>query len=177
MNNIKILRTGIDVSKVLKQLKKYSLDWSCNKEYNHDSLLNYGFPHVDVGILNLKVGVVKHKDEFVGNSEISREVPEWNRHTAVRSILKKNGFPKLERCGFLSMPVGGHVGRHIDVGDYYLSRNRYHLAIQGKYLYTCGQEECIIQAGDLFWFDNKLEHSATNISDEVRITFVFDVLK
>lgn len=178
MNNIKIIKTGIDVSKVLKQLKNHSDDWNCqNKLKNTDSLLNYGFPDVDIGVLQLKVGVVKNKEDFVGNSEISKEVPAWNRHTAIRSILKKNGYPKLERCGFLSMPVGGSVGRHIDVGDYYLTRDRYHLSIQGKYLYTCGEDSCIIEAGTLFWFDNKQEHSATNIGDVPRVTFVFDTLK
>lgn len=175
--NIQILKTGIDTTSIKRQLKEYAKDWNCqNNLQNSDSLLKYGFPVVDIGVLQLKIGTVPNKDTFVGDTETSKETPAWNRHTAVRTTLRKNGFPELERCGFLAMPIGGEVGRHIDKGTYYLSRNRYHLSIQGRYLYTVGDEEQIIEEGTLFKFNNKLEHSAKNIGDVVRITFVFDTL-
>lgn len=178
MNNIKILETGINTSSVKAQLKQYASHWNCqNKLRNSDSVLNYGFPELDVGVLQLKIGVVKDSREYVGDSEYSGETPAWDKFTSVRSILRKRGFKNLERCGFLSMPVGGEVGRHIDVGSYYQTRDRYHLSIQGKYEYTCGDEIVIIDEGTLFAFDNKKEHSAKNISDIVRITFVFDILQ
>jgi mannose-6-phosphate isomerase-like protein (cupin superfamily) len=178
MENIKIIQTGIDVSSIKRDLKNFSSDWDCQKNIkNSDSILKYGFPEVDVGVLQLKIGTVSDSSLFVGNSQTSKETPAWHRHTAVRTTLRKHGFKSLERCGFLSMPVGGSVGRHIDIGNYYLTRDRYHLSIQGRYEYTCGDESVVIDEGTLFWFNNKLEHSATNISDVVRITFVFDVLK
>jgi hypothetical protein len=178
MNNIKILKTNVDVSSIKKQLLTYAKDWECQKnERNVDSLLNKGYPEMDVGVLQLKIGVVRNSKEFVGDSEFSKETSAFHRHTAIRTTLRKNGFPNLERCGFLSLPIGKEVGRHIDEGTYYLTRNRYHLSIQGRYLYTCGDEEVVIGPGTLFWFNNKLLHSATNIGDDVRITFVFDVKK
>jgi mannose-6-phosphate isomerase-like protein (cupin superfamily) len=175
VKNIKIIKTGIDVTSIKAQLLQYSKDWECHKiGANVESLLNKGYPEMDVGVLQLKIGVVAHRDQFVGDSEFSKETSAWHRHTAIRTTLRKNGFPNLERCGFLSLPIGKEVGRHIDEGTYYKTRNRYHLSIQGKYLYTCGDEETVIEPGVLFWFDNKQLHSATNIGDEVRITFVFD---
>jgi quercetin dioxygenase-like cupin family protein len=42
-------------------------------------------------------------------------------------------------------------------------------------MYTVEDESFIVEPGTLFWFNNKLEHSAKNIGDEVRITLVFDV--
>lgn len=178
MSLIKILKTDIDVTSIKKQLLEYNKDWNCQTNLrNSDSLLKYGFPEVDIGVLQLKIGTVKSSNDFVGDSETSKETPAWNRHTAIRTTLRKNGFPNLERCGFLSLPVGKEVGRHIDKGTYYLSRDRYHLSIQGTYLYTCGDESVIITPGTLFWFNNKEEHSAKNIGDDVRVTFVFDVLR
>jgi mannose-6-phosphate isomerase-like protein (cupin superfamily) len=175
---IKIIKTNIPVESVLKQLKQYSMDWECQKnDENSDSLLNYGFPKIDIGVLQLKVGVVSNSNEFVGDSELSRETTAWNRHTAILTCLRKNGFKKIERCGFLSLPVGKEVGSHIDVGSYYLNRDRYHLSIQGTYLYTCDDQQKVIKPGTLFWFDNKKMHSAKNIGDDIRITFVFDTLK
>ena len=58
---------------------------------------------------------------------------------------------------------------------YYLSRNRYHLSILGRYQYFCGKETVIVEPGTLLWFNNKLPHGTVNIGDETRITFVFDI--
>jgi mannose-6-phosphate isomerase-like protein (cupin superfamily) len=84
-------------------------------------------------------------------------------------------FKKLKRCAFLSLPVGQIVGTHIDEGTYYLTKDRYHLSIQGKYEYTVGDEKIMVEPGTFFWFNNKLSHSAKNIGEEPRITFVFDI--
>lgn len=177
MHNIKILKTGLDVSSIKKQLLQYSKDWECQKNLlNVESLLNRGYPEMDVGVLQLKIGVIAKANDFVGDSELSKETLAWNRHTAVRTTLRKNGFPKLERCGFLSLPLAKEVGLHIDEGTYYKTRNRYHLSIQGTYEYTCGDESIIVESGTLFYFNNKLMHSAKNIGNDVRITFVFDTL-
>ena len=59
--------------------------------------------------------------------------------------------------------------------DYYKTRDRYHLSLQGRYSYTVEGEKHIIKPGTFFWFDNKKYHEAENISDVDRITFVFDL--
>lgn len=175
MNHINIIKTNVDVSSIKKQLLQYSKDWECQKnQLNTESLLNRGYPEMDVGVLQLKIGVINNADSFVGDSELSKETTSWHRHTAIRTTLRKNGYNNLERCGFLSLPIGKEIGLHIDEGSYYKTRNRYHLSIQGTYKYTCGGESIIIEPGVLFWFNNKLLHSAKNIGDNVRITFVFD---
>jgi quercetin dioxygenase-like cupin family protein len=69
------------------------------------------------------------------------------------------------------------VSTHIDDGAYYLTRDRYHLSIQGDYEYTVDGESRIIRPGTFFWFDNKKPHSAKNVSDVDRLTLVFDVPK
>jgi mannose-6-phosphate isomerase-like protein (cupin superfamily) len=75
----------------------------------------------------------------------------------------------------LSLPVGGTVGKHIDMGSYYQTKDRYHLSIQGRYKYMVGDEEVIVEPGTLLWFNNKLMHGTENVGDCTRITFVFDV--
>ena len=86
-------------------------------------------------------------------------------------------FPEREvhRCGFLSLPIDGYVGAHIDEGTYYLTRDRYHLSIAGQYQYFVGNETAIVDPGTLFWFNNKMPHGAVNLGEETRITFVFDL--
>ena len=175
MKNIKVIKTGINVSKILKQLEQYPEDWGAQKNIDGAlSMLERGFPEVSAGVLQLIMGGVRSIDEYVGDTEICIPTPACKHHTEVLRFVKRN-FKKVSRCGFLSLPVGGSVGRHIDIGNYYQTRNRYHLAIQGSYIYFVGDESVIVNAGDLIWFDNKLEHGTENIGECVRITFVFDV--
>ena len=86
-------------------------------------------------------------------------------------------FPdkEIHRCGFLSLPIDGYVGAHIDEGTYYHTRDRYHISIAGQYQYFVGGESTVIDAGTLFWFNNKMPHGAVNLGEESRITFVFDM--
>jgi len=176
MKNIRVLKTGINVSKILAQLKEYPEDWNAvsKMESAKSCVDEHGFPEVDAGVLQLIVGKIKSIDEYVGDSELSVPTPAYYKHTHVVNFLKRH-FPKHDRCGFLSLPVGGTVGKHIDIGSYYQTRDRYHLAIQGKYEYSVGDESYVVEPGTLLWFNNKLEHGTKNVGDCVRITFVFDV--
>lgn len=175
MNNIRIIKTGINVSKILKQLKEHPEDWgSQTKISDVESLIDYGFPELDIGVLQLVMGGVNSADEYVGDTEICIPTPAAKHHTEIIGFLKRN-FKKFSRCGFLSLPVDGEVGTHIDFGKYYLTRDRYHLSIQGRYVYTVGDESVIVEPGTLLWFNNKLPHGTKNIGDCVRVTFVFDV--
>ena len=69
---IKILKTGINVKKVVDQLKKYPGDWDHQKNLEgSQSLVDRGFSDLPVSALQLIIGGVKHKDDFVGDSEIN----------------------------------------------------------------------------------------------------------
>jgi hypothetical protein len=120
------------------------------------------------------MGGVDSEEQYVGDTEYCIPTPACKNHTAVLAFLTRH-FGKFSRCGFLSLPVGGGVGQHIDKGNYYLTRDRYHLSIQGRYVYTVGDESVTVEPGTLLWFNNKLPHGTKNIGDNVRITFVFDV--
>jgi hypothetical protein len=175
MENIRIIKTGINVSKILKQLKDHPEDWGSQKNIDGiDSMLNYGFPEVEAGVLQLVMGGITRPDEYVGDTEICIPTPAAKHHSEVIGFLTRH-FKKFSRCGFLSLPVGGKVGKHIDIGSYYQTRDRYHLSIQGRYKYMVGDEYAIVEPGTLLWFNNKLPHGTENVGDEVRITFVFDV--
>jgi hypothetical protein len=174
---IKVINTEINVKKVIQQLKQNSQDWDHQKNIkNVESLLNRGFDDLPVSALQLIMGGVKTKKDFVGDSEINIKTPAYHHHSEIRKIIRKNfGNKELQRCGFLSLPIDEMVGAHIDEGTYYLTRDRYHLSIVGRYQYFCGTDSVIVEPGTLLWFNNKLPHGAVNIGDETRITFVFDL--
>lgn len=176
MDNIKVIRTGINVSKILAQLKEYQSDWGAEKTIEGTSNVHkdFGFPVLQAGVLQLVMGAIAKEGEYVGDSEVSVKTPAYDRHTEVVKFMKRH-FHKHDRCGFLSLPVGGHVGKHIDVGSYYQTRDRYHLSIAGRYAYSVGDETYLVEPGTLLWFNNKLPHGTINVGKDVRITFVFDV--
>ena len=175
LDNIRVIKTGINVTKILNQLKQYPKDWEEQKNMeNADSLLNYGFDNLPAGVLQLVIGGVTDKSQFVGDTEYCIPTAAFDHHTEIIKFLRRH-FHAFCRCGFLSLEVGGEVGQHIDQGTYYQTKDRYHLAIQGQYEYTVGGESVIVKPGTLLWFNNKLMHGTQNVGDCTRITFVFDV--
>ena len=75
---IKVIKTGINVSKVVQQLKKYPQDWDHQKTLEgSQSLVDRGFDDLPVSALQLIIGGVKHKDDFVGDSEINIKTPAY----------------------------------------------------------------------------------------------------
>jgi hypothetical protein len=120
------------------------------------------------------MGSVPTLADYVGNTESCIKTPAYDRHTEIIGFLKRN-FKSFSRCGFLALPVGGEVKQHIDIGSYYLTRDRYHLSIYGEYEYTVGGESVIVKPGTLLWFNNKVLHGTKNVGDTTRVTFVFDV--
>lgn len=89
---------------------------------------------------------------------------------------EQNGL--LGRAKIVCLPPGGRVYPHIDRGEYYRSRNRYHLVLrstQGSWL-KAGDEEVRMREGEVWWFDNKQVHEAVNDGEQDRIHMIFDLL-
>ncbi|MBK7951021.1 MAG: aspartyl/asparaginyl beta-hydroxylase domain-containing protein [Deltaproteobacteria bacterium] len=83
---------------------------------------------------------------------------------------------RLGRAKIVNLPPGGRVHPHVDRGQYYASRDRYHLVVDSA---GCGMsaedEQVVMRPGELWWFDNKAEHAAWNDTSEARIHLIFDV--
>lgn len=168
--NIKLMKAGVDVSAIRDEVNRYIEDWGVQKTYENTDQLH----DLPVSVLQLVIGVVENEGDHPSNSEISQRTPLYDKYEVTKAWLQENA-PDHDRVAFLKIPVGGDVGMHIDEGTYYLTRDRYHLSIQGKYAYRVGDQEVVIEPGTWFWFDNKKPHAAKNLSDEPRITMVFDV--
>ena len=87
---IKILKTGINVDKVVQQLKKYPEDWDHQKKLKgSQSLVDRGFADLPVSALQLIMGGVRNKEDFVGDSEINIKTPAYSHHSEIRKIIRK----------------------------------------------------------------------------------------
>ena len=85
---------------------------------------------------------------------------------------------KPGRARFARLPPGKTVLPHMDRGEYYRYRDRYHLVIRSPHgsPLNAGNESVRMQEGELWWFDNKAIHDACNDSDSDRIHLIFDLL-
>lgn len=84
---------------------------------------------------------------------------------------------QLGRAKIVNLPGGGRVYPHVDRGEYYRIRDRYHLILSsenGSYLKS-GDEAVTMRTGELWWFDNKAVHEAHNESGADRIHLIFDL--
>ena len=85
---------------------------------------------------------------------------------------------KPGRAKIALLPPAAKVLPHSDRGLYYKARDRYHFVLHSRdgSLLRAGDEEVRMQTGELWWFDNKAIHSATNESKHPRIHLIFDLL-
>jgi hypothetical protein len=85
---------------------------------------------------------------------------------------------QLARATIVRLKPRSQVGLHIDVGSYYLIRDRYHLVLKSRSesILISGNEQVRMREGELWWFDNKQHHGALNESDDWRIHYIFDLL-
>ena len=110
-----------------------------------------------------------------------------------RTTRMARRFPRtLAYCEGVAHALGGTLGRatlvallprsrvfpHVDAGDYYRIRDRFHLVLKspGGSPLTSGGETLELRPGELWVFDNKARHSACNPSAKPRVHLIFDVL-
>lgn len=83
----------------------------------------------------------------------------------------------LARAKIVCLPAGHRVYPHVDRGEYYAVRDRFHLILQGQEgsWLKAGDEQLEMRTGELWRFDNKAVHEAYNGGAGDRIHFIFDL--
>ena len=175
MSNFRFIEKNLDVSKILQQVLDNPDDWKYVNNLKSDGK-DVGGDLDPYGFLPLVMAVVK-PGESPKNTEKTQKTELYDKYDEVSKWLRSQGISQLSRAAFFKLGIDEWVGKHIDEGTYYLSRDRYHLSLQGSYYYEVDGEWHTIESGTFFWFDNKKYHQAHNVGDVERITFVFDVPK
>ncbi|SDR34460.1 Aspartyl/Asparaginyl beta-hydroxylase [Rhizobiales bacterium GAS113] len=175
MKFFRLITSGIDVASLLVEIQAQEDAWLVNTSRQETI-------HVqrETNTIFLRNAVQRQDMHINENQEslptkISEQFPRAMYFmTKTASILNAT----LSRATIVRLKPKSQVGRHIDVGSYYLIRDRYHLVLRsasGSVL-TSGDEAARMREGELWWFDNKQHHAAFNESDEWRIHYIFDLL-
>ena len=169
MSNFRFIDNDVFVGPILRQVLDNPNDWNQVSTYSQT-----GGDKNPYGFLPMTMAVVP-PGEDPKNAEGLRDTPLRSKYTSIYQYLSQYGITTHSRAAFFRLRPGDSVGWHIDEGTYYLTKDRYHVSLQGEYQYTVEDETHIIKPGTFFWFNNKKKHTALNISNVDRVTFVFDV--
>ena len=174
MSHFRFIEKNIDVSNIIADIRASDWNVAGNLKGAAGDLNPYGFLPLTMAVVN-NTGRGGFGDAH--NTEMQRNTPMFDEYHGIRKWLKSYNLHQHSRAAFFRLKPGDEVGWHVDKGTYYITRDRYHLSLQGVYEYTVGDEMHLIEPGTFFWFDNKVSHTAYNCGDIDRLTFVFDVPK
>ncbi len=175
MKYFKLIHAGVDVGPLLEEVRSQEQAWLLNTSRQDKIRVQR-----DTNTIFLS-GPVSRPDLNVNENQetaltaVSRLFP---RALAFMNGIAQEMDAQLSRATIVRLKPKSQVLRHIDIGSYYLIRDRFHLVLYssaGSVLMSGG--ECVrMKEGELWWFDNKQYHESSNESEEWRIHYIFDLL-
>jgi outer membrane protein assembly factor BamB/orotate phosphoribosyltransferase len=175
MKYFKLIRAGVDIGPLLEEVRSEEQAWMLNTSRQDKIRVQR-----DTNTIFLSAPVSRPDLNVNENQEscftaVSKLFP---RAVAFMKSVAEEMGADLSRATIVRLKPNSKVERHIDMGSYYLIRDRFHLVLYssaGSVLMS-GGEQVRMGEGELWWFDNKQHHEAYNESDEWRIHYIFDVL-
>lgn len=95
----------------------------------------------------------------------------------VMGLMSYVGGERLGRVMVNKIAPGGRIYPHADTPEHTDYYTRFHIVLQsgaGCFI-RAGDEQLEMRTGDVFWFNNKLEHEVVNNSNIDRISMVIDI--
>jgi hypothetical protein len=124
---------------------------------------------------------VRTNCEHINDSHTSETTPLASHFPATMYFLNQfaaTARGELSRAMIVRLAPSGRVYAHVDDGEYYRIRDRYHLVVSspGGSSMISGGESVVMKEGELWWFDNKVVHESLNSSPQWRVHIIFDLL-
>ncbi len=177
MRNFQLLQKGLDVTPLLHAIERQSELWNQN-----DLRSTYpGTPHTEIDDIWLRFNATPDDIPEVMDGHESINYPAMYKlpqaHHFIFGIMAKVDGERLGRVLVTRLKPGGEIAPHVDGGEHAAYYDRYHLVLQGfpGSEFYCGNEQVNMQTGDVWWFDNSVEHRVVNNSADDRIHLVVDV--
>jgi hypothetical protein len=120
------------------------------------------------------VGVVADQHESI-NHPAMFQLPQVR--PVVFDLMRRVEGERLGRLIITRLRPGRIIAPHVDGGEHAAYYDRYLVTLwnQPGSVFKAGDEEVFMKAGDVWWFDNGVEHSVVNHSADDRITLIVDI--
>ena len=178
MKNIKLIRDNINPTNMLKEV---SLNWDdFYIDTERQEQLSWQSETMNINLIR---GIVDDENKHnhidpLDHSEGLLVMDYIDKYPLIKTFLDSFQVSfkcKIHRVNIVYLQPNGKVQSHSDTGSYYLNKNRLHLVLSGYYQFDVDDESQMFSAGELWWFNNKKNHSAHNLTPIPRIAVVFDV--
>lgn len=102
-------------------------------------------------------------------------LPEARKH--IFDLMAFVSGERLGRCIINKINPGGVILPHCDSDPHSSYWDRFHIVLKSSAgcNFRCGDEWVAMETGDVWWFNNKIEHEVINNSDDDRIHLVIDI--
>lgn len=192
MRNFLQLAANIETLPVLHQLTRNAHLWNEN-----DMRQTYaGSPHAQADDIWLHFSdIVKVEGGHKARSTIVTKDGElvdvdehecvpyraWYALPAARAIalatMRLVDGVRLGRVVITRLKPGAKIFPHADGGSPATYYQRYQVALQSDpgVVFRAGDEHCEMRTGDVWWFNNRLEHEVVNNSGRDRIAMIVDI--
>lgn len=95
----------------------------------------------------------------------------------INALMARVNGERLGRIIITKMKPGAKIDPHIDSGDHAEYYERHHLCLQNTpgSVFRCGDESVYMAPGEVWWFNNQVEHEVINNGSDDRLTLIVDI--
>jgi hypothetical protein len=186
MKNFYRIATGTEVGKIALKIAHHRPDLWRDDTYLRDYPQG-PFGDTDTIFLRFPERSVKETEEalkahleFVDQHE-SVDYPAYTvlveARAVVMNLMAYVGGERLGRVMINRIRPGGRIYPHVDTATHTAYYTRFHVVLQGLpgVMFRAGDEQVNMLTGDVWWFDNAVEHEVVNNSGDDRIHMVVDI--
>lgn len=177
MKNFLKVADGIDVLPLLMALKSHPELW----DQNTLRTTHPGTPHTQVSDIWLRFNDLQAGVNAVADEHDSVNYPAFfvlpQARPLIFGLMARVEGERLGRCLITKLPPGGRIEPHEDGGSHAAYFERFHIVLQSQpgNAFRCGDETIGMRPGEVWWFDNAVEHEVINNSSDDRIHLIVDI--
>lgn len=177
MRNFLKLAEGLEVGSIVHALHTRTGLWNRN-----DLRRTYpGTPHRECDDIWLRfqpqgLSVEQIVDAHEGvNYPALEELPQVR--PLIFALMRQVEGERLGRVLITRLAPGKRIYPHVDGGDHARYYKRYQVALQSLpgVVFRSGGEQVSMRTGDVWWFDNSVEHEVVNNSADDRLALIIDI--
>lgn len=189
MKNFQLISQGIDTIPLMNALVRQPELWNAERLRTTHPFT----PHSQVDDILLRFNDLepykkaaaegKPISEYAGTVLDEQESichPAWyalpQAHGIIFDLMHYLRAVRLGRVLVTRLGPGKKIDPHVDSGDHAAYYDRYHVVLQNNpgSLFRCGEEKVQMRVGEIWWFQNSIEHEVINNSNDDRLTMILD---
>ncbi|MDE1971082.1 MAG: aspartyl/asparaginyl beta-hydroxylase domain-containing protein [Patescibacteria group bacterium] len=185
MKNFYRAMTGVNITPLMLAIQRQPELWHADtylRDYPQGP-----FGEIDSIILRFPEKSVKKTQAEVENHLLTHDPHESIDYPAyaelpearplIMGLMAAIGGVRLGRCMINRIKPNGRIFPHADTpihADYW---QRYHIVLHSNagVFFRCGEESVYMAVGEIWWFENAVEHEVINNSADDRIHLIVDI--